>query len=242
MPTSFASNATAPRIFSASRSRTSSASGSMVLVKISLQQNLRRERIAHGLARFRRCAASARRSFLRRETFVSERNGKRESPAQLAAEAPRARRHHVRGAVGVRRQTDEKKGRTRFGDERRDRGEMPLAAVGERGERMRDTEACFADRYADALGAEIEGENSPRWGRGSQSRHRHVYACPTASERREKSMPRSFMAAGKRISGGSPKSTCASAATVSQAFCAISCSSWLAAQPAYPSVTSTSCG
>src|SRR5690348_9955504 len=200
MPTSFASNATAPRILSASRSRTSSASGSMALVKISLQQNLRRQRIAHRLARFPGCAAGARRRFLRRETFVSECNGKRESPAQLCAKAPRARRHHVRGAVGVRRQTHEKQSRTPFGDERRDRGEMLLAAIDEGGERMRDAEARFADGDADALSAEIEGENSPRWSRGSQSRHRHVYACPTASERREKSMPSSFIAAGNRIS------------------------------------------
>ena len=58
------------------------------------------------------------------------------------------------------------------------------------------------------------------------------HACPTSSDRREKSMPRRRMAAGSRASTGVSNSTPGSAATVSQAFCAISCSSWPADQPA----------
>ena len=51
------------------------------------------------------------------------------------------------------------------------------------------------------------------------------HACPTASDRREKSIPSSFIAADRRISAGWANSTSASASTVSHAFCAISCSS-----------------
>ena len=51
------------------------------------------------------------------------------------------------------------------------------------------------------------------------------HACPTASDNLEKSMPSSFMAAGRRVSAGSAKSTSLSAATVSHAFWPISCSS-----------------
>ena len=57
-------------------------------------------------------------------------------------------------------------------------------------------------------------------------------ACPTSSDRREKSMPRRRIAAGSRASTGVSNSTPGSAATVSQAFCAISCSSCPADQPA----------
>src|SRR5450631_1417491 len=113
MPTSFASMATAQRMRSARAASVASASGSPLVgamfVKISLQNELRRNLVAHaallarGHARVRERAGCG----MGREAFVGQRDGHTEAALELPREAPRARRQFVLRAVGVCRQADQ---------------------------------------------------------------------------------------------------------------------------------------
>src|ERR1041384_3176732 len=109
MPTSFASNATAPRILSASVPRTASASGSDVFVKIGLQDELSGDGIARRLsgtgpdlraAQSPRCVPGG-------EALIGEPNRQLEPSAQLLAEAAGVRRHRMRRSVGMAREPDQ---------------------------------------------------------------------------------------------------------------------------------------
>ena len=100
----------------------------------------------------------------------------------------------------------------------------------DRRQRMRDARQRVADRDADAPRAEIEREHRAR-------RRSPVRAPRVTRARRRRTGARSRCRAAASPPAAAPRRACrtarpASAATVSQAFCAISCSSWPADQPA----------
>ena len=206
-----------------------SASGRLALVKVGLQYELRRDTVARHLAPFppgsRLAQARAAARVVKRSSQSV--TGSANRCSSCAREASRAGSHRVRCTVGMRRQPDHQQRRLPFGEQRFDcaeslpgRGVRRSSSTGARasaGSRRRPPRcaACRSRRQ----------ERSPREARRSMAVATTSQACPTASDRREKSMPRSFIAAGSRTSGGSANSTSASAATVSHAFWAISCSS-----------------
>src|SRR5271154_6955076 len=108
MPIKHASWATAPRIFSASRSSVASASGRAALVKIRLEDQLRRHLVAHRLAVAAAGLLQGKRGRLRRETLVAESNREVKAAFELARKAPRPRRHWVRRSVGMGREPNDK--------------------------------------------------------------------------------------------------------------------------------------
>src|SRR5437773_6771439 len=116
MPISLASNATASRIFSASRPSVISASGSEPVVKIRLKNQLRRDPIANGPARATAHARATQGELrvLRRMALVVAGNGQPEAAFELPREAQRPRRHGVGRAIGVRRQPDDEQQRLPF--------------------------------------------------------------------------------------------------------------------------------
>src|SRR5438046_6162590 len=122
MPTSFASNATAPRILSASRPSASSASGSGAPVKVILQDQLGGDLVAHGLALAAARAGGAQ--FLcrdlSREALVAAYDGPPEALFELARESQRSRRHGMSFSIGVHRQPDDEQHRLPFLDQRGD--------------------------------------------------------------------------------------------------------------------------
>src|SRR5271157_2665933 len=103
MPTSRASWAMAPRILSASRPSVASASGRAALVKIRLEDQLRRDLVAYRLPIAATGILNGKRGGLRSEALVAEGNGQAEAAFELAPEAPRPRSHRVRRSVGVGR-------------------------------------------------------------------------------------------------------------------------------------------
>ena len=184
----------------------------------------------------------------RGQPLVDERGGDRRSgPRSRCAKRRASRLTACSRAVGVRRQPDDEQRRPPLGDRALDGGEAergsPRAAMVASGCAMRGLEV--ADGDADAFGAEVERENGARsrvrgdgrWVRGGfralrrqlvthhSSRVTGFQACPASSDRLAKSMPSRLIAAGRRSSAGSSKITSALACTVSQAFCASSCSS-----------------
>src|SRR5215510_5809158 len=108
MPISLASNATAPRILSASRPSVISALGRPVSVKVVLQDELGGDTVAYALALHTAGASLAQRigCAVRGEAFVAELDREREAALEPPREASRARSHRMRDAVGMRRQTD----------------------------------------------------------------------------------------------------------------------------------------
>src|SRR4029450_738078 len=96
------------------------------------------------------------------------------------------------------------------------------AARVDRRERMGDPHRVLTHRHAEEALAEVEREH----GAGAAA-----HACPASSARVAYDTPSSSIAAGRRSSAGTSKMIESCAATVSQAFCLISCSSWPAAQP-----------
>src|SRR5258705_8624352 len=115
MPTNFASNATAPRMRSASASIVRSASGratkvvSLGLVKPGLQNQLCGDRVARGLAApsANTGAGKLRIGGKGREPFVDTRHVQSEAARELACEAFGARRHLVLAAVSMQRAADD---------------------------------------------------------------------------------------------------------------------------------------
>src|SRR5678815_280447 len=108
MPTNFASNATAPRIRSASARSVSSASGSATrrrfrVVEPRLEDELCGDLVANGPAFLRAHARLRQRHLgaLRRVALVDARDLEAEASLELAGEALGARRHLVRRAIGV---------------------------------------------------------------------------------------------------------------------------------------------
>src|SRR5437762_10571920 len=125
MPTNAASNATAPRIRSASARSAASASGSagvsLPLIEISLQDELRGDLVAMCAALA--SAALAIQLFLCdfcRPPLVDQRNRQAKTFAKLAREVACFRRHRVRRAVGMQRQPDDQLLRLPFAHERSD--------------------------------------------------------------------------------------------------------------------------
>src|ERR1017187_1017644 len=117
MPISLASNATAPRIFSTSAASARSASGNpsgtfsrtsvgLALVKIALQDKLRRHLIANALVRARSYSGVGQRlrRGVRRETLVDKLGQDAEASFELLGEAAGTRGQCVRRAVGMNRQ------------------------------------------------------------------------------------------------------------------------------------------
>ena len=198
--------------------------------RASLQDELRRDLVALG--------ASARgRAALRPDVsaaWVVKRSstpttGHPNRPSSARAKRSRPRGHRVRRAVGVHGQPDDELLRLPFVDQRRDRGETRR-----RSEPVDRRSGC-ATRASVLPNAtpirRVPKSNASTVACRQRAGHgRH--ACPTASDSREKSMPRRRIAAGSRSSAGSSNSTSGSAATVSHAFCASSCSSWPADHPA----------
>ena len=113
------------------------------LVKVRLQDDLRRDLVAHAASAVSPTPASASAtvaaSVVKRSSTSS--TVKLEARLELPREAPRARRHGVRRSVGVRRQPDHQQRRLPFLDQRRDRREAVVLAVrGDRRQRMREPE------------------------------------------------------------------------------------------------------
>src|SRR2546430_9355216 len=102
MPISWASNATASRIFSASRPSVISASGSEALVKIRLKNQLRRDPIANAPASATAHAGTAQGELRvsRRMAFVVTGDRQAEAAFELPREAQRPCRHGVDRAIG----------------------------------------------------------------------------------------------------------------------------------------------
>src|SRR5208283_1559253 len=114
MPIRRASWAIAPRILSARTASVASASGRMALVKIGLEDQLRRNPVAHRLPLAGTPAGTEQvaRGRLGRETLVAESDRQAEAPLELTREALRPRGHRVRSAVGMRRQAHDEQDRT----------------------------------------------------------------------------------------------------------------------------------
>src|SRR3569623_2794313 len=129
-------------------------------------------------------------------------------------------------AVSVGGQAQYQQNRLPFGHELADGGKPGIGRVGlNDGEGVRKPDRQKTRGHAGALQAQVEGQ------------HRavgmlRVQACPASSDRLAKSMPSSFLAAGRRSSGARSKITCGSAAADGPAFCLLSTSNWPAAPPA----------
>src|SRR5215470_6139720 len=122
MPISLASNATAPRIFSARRPSVISASGSPAPVKVVLQDELRRDAVASELWAVSFCSGFAQhaRCSLRCEAFVAKLPPHSETALELLGEAPRLLGHRMRRAVGMHRKPDHEQTGTPLCDQGRD--------------------------------------------------------------------------------------------------------------------------
>src|SRR4029450_4583183 len=131
MPTNLASNATAPRMRSASAASVSSASGSAtmvvfrVLVEPRLQDYLRGHRVARCLARSAAHAGvtEARIGRTRGEPLIHARHRQAKAVFERASEAFRARGHLVLRSVRMQRTPDDQRFRLPFGDQRLNRFE-----------------------------------------------------------------------------------------------------------------------
>ena len=212
MPTNAASCATAPRMRSASAASVSSASGSghadafragsssqpcrMSCAATSSRAALRR---APGRPRGER-ALGAPRVVYRSSTRAT---GRPKRPASWRAKRSRARRHRVRRAIGMHRNADDEHvaaatrrsaPRSRRSASRSRRRRSSSAAV-------RDAQrACCRPRRRSAA---CRNRTRAPWLSAlavcaAVTRH----ACPTSSDRREKSMPSSRIAAGSRCFAG----------------------------------------
>ena len=102
-------------------------------------------------------------SAVRRKSLVAELDWNRKVALELPAEALRTRRHSVRNAISMRRQSDHEQCRMPFCDQRGD-GSQPFVASprSDRDQWMGESSARFPDGDADPLGAEVERKNSPR--------------------------------------------------------------------------------
>src|SRR5258705_9393674 len=161
MPTKAASYAPAPRIRPGGAASAASASsvsgGSVPLIEMRLQDDLRSDLIADrtGLASTARRVEPVLR-YLRRPPLVDHRDRNLEARPELVREPPRTRRHRVWRSVGVHRQADDKPLRPPLLDQRGDR--LPRRPGIDRRQRRRDAGERIADRDADSACAEIERE------------------------------------------------------------------------------------
>src|SRR6478735_8290146 len=130
MPTNAAFGATTPSIrwasFASAASASGKSSGSFIGgVEPGLQDDLGGDSIPLSASIAAAATARAQRALrnLGRPALVDERHRELEPRTDLACEAPCARSHRVRRAVGMYGQADDQLGRTPFFDQRRDRVE-----------------------------------------------------------------------------------------------------------------------
>ena len=145
--------------------------------KIGFEDALRGDRIEPGLE-----ARSARSrhaqnplGFARGEPLVHELRAEAEAAVEALREAAGEPADRVLGAVGVHGDPDHQPRRPPLGDKLPDRGK-PHAVLdgGDGGEGVREARLEIADRDADALGAEVKGQDRSgpgerREGRGERS-------------------------------------------------------------------------
>src|SRR6267378_6458346 len=215
-----------------------SASGRFI--EITLQYDLRGERVEVLLVFARAAPRFAKRGFGRRrgQALVGQVHRQPKARLELPREAAGAPRHLVLAAAHREGKPDQQALGPPFAQERLDLGHAPRRPLGfEHAQGAGETRLGVADRYSDPALAEIKSEDSVAGDLG-RGHGRLAHACPASSESFAKSTPSSFIAAGKRSSAGVSKMIASLASTVSQAFCLISFSSCPAAQPEYPSVTS----
>src|SRR5512145_2478679 len=134
----------------ASFSQSSSASGSFI--EVLLQYELRR----HGVHRLSLQAAQLALGFDRGEALVHARHRQLEAPLEPPREVFRLPRHLVRLAARRRRHADHQTGRAPFVDEF-----LNLVKVADRRKRVRGVQLGLADRDANTLETEVEGEDGP---------------------------------------------------------------------------------
>ena len=203
MPTNAASNATAPRMRSASAASVASASGRLpcgVAHRTSSAGSAARRPASRAAPRRARAPArpATRLRGLRRVALVHAAPPAGRSGLELPREALRRAR-----SSRARRRRRAPAGRPRarrlpFGDQRRDGGEArrvasPAMVVSGCASRV------SVSPTATPIAPRAEVEARARWRRrvGATTRH----ACPTSSDRREKSMPSRRIAAGSRLGG-----------------------------------------
>ncbi len=236
MPTNAASWATAPRMRSASATQRGFGVRQLVasLIEPSLQDQLRGDRVARA-ARPRaaaRVASSADCGELRRVPLVrafapAGPNAALELAARSAARARSSRAACRPRAPECRRPAPA--AATRPPASRWRRSASSSRAGGDRRHRLRAARERIADGDADPPRAEIErkhGDGGRRM-RGHASRVPDVLGQPREVDAEQLHRRGQSLLGGQRRTAGS-----ASASTVSQAFCASSCSSWPADQPA----------